>query len=69
MAIGNCWTTEEVADYLGVTPGRVRQFVYESRLKVAQKIGQVLFFDQTEVRDFSQKPRQIGRPKEQNKSA
>lgn len=63
MAIGNFLTTEEVADELGVTPGRVRQFVVEDRLKPKQKIGQVLFFDRDEVQNFAELPRKTGRPK------
>jgi hypothetical protein len=63
MAIGNYLTTEEVAEKLGVTPGRVRQFVYDDRLKPKEKIGQVLFFDKDEVQKFAKLPRKTGRPK------
>lgn len=63
MAIGNYLTTEEVADELGVTPGRVRQFVTEERLKPREKIGQVLFFDKIDVQKFATLPRKTGRPK------
>lgn len=63
MAIGNYLTTEEVAEKLGVTPGRVRQFVYDERLKPKEKIGQVLFFDAKEVDKFASLPRKTGRPK------
>ena len=60
MAIGNYWTTKEVADFLGVTAGRVRQFVVEKRLNPEKKIGQVLFFDREKVADFADLPRKSG---------
>lgn len=63
MAIGNYLTTEDVADKLGVTPGRVRQFVVDGRLVPEKKIGQVLFFDADKVAEFAEKPRNVGRPK------
>lgn len=63
MAIGNYLTTEDVAEVLGVTPGRVRQFVVDGRLKPEKKIGQVLFFDAEKVAEFAEKPRNVGRPK------
>lgn len=69
MAIGDYWTTEDVAEFLGVTPGRVRQFVYDDRLRIEKKIGQVLFFDREKVEKFAEKPRQTGRPPSRSKSA
>jgi len=63
MAIGNFLTTEDVAEKLGVTPGRVRQFVVAGRLEPDKKIGQVLFFDAEKVAEFAEKPRNVGRPK------
>lgn len=69
MAIGKYLTTEDVAKKLGVTPGRVRQFVYEERLEFSEKIGQVLFFDPDKVDEFAEKPRKTGRPAVGDKSA
>ncbi len=63
MAIGNYLTTEDVANELGVTTGRVRQFVMRNRLKPVEKIGQVLFFTREEVDKFREIPRNPGRPK------
>lgn len=63
MAIGSYLTTEDVAERLDVTPGRVRQFVVRGRLKPVKKIGQVLFFDEEAVEKFRRIPRNPGRPK------
>lgn len=69
MAIGNFLTTEDVANLLNVTPGRVRQFVVEGRLEYEKKIGQVLFFDEEKVQEFRSIPRNPGRPKTDKKDA
>lgn len=64
MAIGTLLTTEEVAKRLGVSVGRVRQFVSEGRLQYAQKIGPALLFDRDLVEAFAKTPRPTGRPKQ-----
>jgi len=56
-------STLEVADYLGVTPGRIRQFVRDHRLTCAKKIGAALLFDPAEVHKFAEIERKVGRPK------
>ncbi len=64
MAIGsNLLTSAEVATILGVSQGRVRQFVVEDRLKAAKKIGTNLLFDPKQVARFAKAPRISGRPK------
>lgn len=62
MAIGNHLTVREVAEFLGVTEARVRQFVMERRL-VPDRVGQMLFFPREHVQEFAQQPRPTGRPK------
>lgn len=63
MAIGNFLTTKDVATRLGVTVGRVRQFVMAQRLVPLKKIGNLLFFDPEHVNEFAQKERRPGRKK------
>lgn len=63
MAIGNFLTTDEVADELGVSPGRVHQFVTDGRLKISQRLGNILLFDRKDVEKFGEIPRIPGRPK------
>jgi excisionase family DNA binding protein len=64
MAIGpELLTTQEVADVLDVTCGRVRQFVVEGRLEPSKRIGTNLLFDPKQVREFKKTPRPMGRPK------
>lgn len=63
MAIGEFLTTRDVASRLGVTPGRVRQFVIESRLHVAKREGAMLFFRDSDVQEFEKIERTTGRPK------
>lgn len=63
MAIGNLLTTEEVAEELGVTPGRVRQFVTDERLKIAQRVGHILLFERELIEKFRDIPRPAGRRK------
>lgn len=69
MALGNYLTTDDVAEILDVTPGRVRQFVVEGRLEPETKIGQVLFFDEEKVAKFRKIPRNPGRPKGDKKAS
>ena len=64
MAIGNLITTDEVAKRLGVSLGRVRQFVMEGRLQFERKIGTALLFDRDLVEAFANTPRPKGRPKQ-----
>lgn len=54
-------TTEEVAERLGVSPGRVRQFVSQERLS-AVKEGRSLLFEDDEVSRFERQQRNPGRP-------
>ena len=61
MAIGEYLTTAEVADLLGVTTGRVRQFVKDKRLP-GRSIGTMLMFHERDVRRFAKEPRPNGRP-------
>lgn len=63
MAIGNLLTTEEVAEELGVTPGRVRQFVCEERLEIKQRVGHILLFTRETIEKFREIPRPAGRKK------
>lgn len=66
MAIGtDMLTTQEVADILDVTCGRVRQFVVEGRLEPVKRIGTNLLFDPKEVNEFNETPRPMGRPKKE----
>lgn len=67
MAIGNLLTTEEVADVLGVTPGRVRQFVCEQRLSPTDKVGHIWLFARDTVEKFRKIPRPAGRQKKSKK--
>lgn len=67
MAIGNYLTCAEVADELGVSKGRVSQFVAEGRLK-AHPVGRNLFFERSVVRKFAAQPRETGRPKKSAKN-
>lgn len=62
MGIANFLTSQEVATVLGVTDGRVRQFVTEGRLK-PKKVGSQLFFSRPAVERFAQQKRITGRPK------
>lgn len=64
MAAGfNLLTCSEVARTLGVTPGRVRQFVIEERLPIERKVGKSLLFSPRTVAAFARKKRPSGRPK------
>lgn len=55
-------TTAEAAEQLNVTPGRVRQFIVDKRLK-AEKVGRDRLIRQTELDRFIREHnRQPGRP-------
>ena len=57
----NLLTTAEVADRLGVTRGRVGQFVMDGRLRPKLRIGTNLLFDVKVVAAFEKVPRMRGR--------
>lgn len=63
MAIGNYLTTDDAAELLGVSPGRVRQFVTDGRLEVAEKVGHINLFDREKVEKLREIPRNPGRKK------
>lgn len=66
MSIGKHLTTKEVCERLGVSVPRVSQFVSEGRLKVAARVGNVMFFLPEEIARFQKIPRKTGRkPKEE----
>lgn len=54
-------TTEEVAEQLGVSAARVRQFVSEGRLS-AEREGRSLLFESSDVEAFASQERSTGRP-------
>ena len=61
MPIGKYLTTTEAAEVIGVSSIRVRQFAKENRLRSLQ-VGNILVFDQEEVKKFAKTPRKWGRP-------
>lgn len=69
MAMGDYVTTQEAAELLGVTMGRVRQFVVAKRLNPEAKFGKVLAFRRDVVEEFAKHERKTGRPSERNPSA
>ena len=58
-------TVKEAAERLGVTPGRVRQFIVEGRLK-GEKVGNVWVFTEDEIARFSEEPRRPGPKKKKS---
>lgn len=55
-------TTEEAADRLGVSAGRVRQFVSQGRLH-GERSGRTLLFDGQAIEEFQSRQRRNGRPR------
>lgn len=50
MALADYMSTQDVADFLGVTDGRVRQLVMDGTLKpLKQKFGPALIFERAHV--------------------
>lgn len=55
-------TTNQAAEYLGVTPSRIRQLILEERLP-ATKIGRDQLIKNSDLRKFANVPRhRTGRP-------
>lgn len=54
-------TTQEVADLLGITRGRVRALARNGTLP-ATRHGRDWLFLRDQVHDFARQPRQTGRP-------
>ena len=57
------YTVQEVAKQLGVTGGRVRQFIVEGRI-TGQKFGNSWAIAESEVQRFQSLERQPGNPKQ-----
>lgn len=58
----NFYTTEEAAQFLGVTASRIRQLILEKRLK-SRKMGRDHFISQSELAWFSEQgKKKRGRP-------
>lgn len=56
-------SAKEVSEILGVTPGRVRQFVHNGQLK-GRKFGSLWVFSLADVQEFAKQDRpKVGRPK------
>ncbi len=53
--------TSEVAELLGVTTGRVRQFVMEGRIEPVGRLGVNLLFQRKEILAFARKKREPGK--------
>lgn len=57
------FTTEDAANYLGVTPSRVRQFIAEERLE-SEKYGRDHMIKESELANFAKHgKKKRGRPK------
>jgi site-specific DNA-methyltransferase (cytosine-N4-specific) len=57
------FTTEDAANYLGVTPSRVRQFIAEERLE-SEKYGRDHMIKESELVNFAKYgKKKRGRPK------
>ena len=65
MSIEGFLTTKEVAERLGVSVGRVQQFIYEGRLP-ATKVGQTNLVKESDLKLVEN--RKSGRPKKQDKA-
>ena len=61
------FTTEGAANYLGVTPSRVRQFIAEERLE-SKKYGRDHMIKESELANFTKYgKKKRGRPKKDSK--
>jgi site-specific DNA-methyltransferase (cytosine-N4-specific) len=61
--MGELYTTEDAAKYLGVTPSRIRQFILEDRLD-SEKYGRDHLIQKAELIDFEKNgKKKRGRPK------
>jgi excisionase family DNA binding protein len=67
MAIGNLLETQEAAEVIGVSPGRIYQLVNEGRITPSKRIGISMLFEKSEVERFKKIPRIMGRPKKSAK--
>ena len=61
MTTGTIYTTQDIADALGVTPGRVRQLTGE--LGVGRKWGGVWMFDDADLAALRQRNTDQHRPR------
>jgi excisionase family DNA binding protein len=60
-------SAKDAADLLGVTPGRIRQFALEGKLK-GSKFAGLWVFSRADVEEFSKQKRpKAGRPKHETK--
>ena len=65
--MGEWFTTEGAAKYLGVTASRVRQFIIESRLK-SVKYGRDHLIKESELKVFAKRgKKKRGRPEKDKK--
>ncbi len=61
--MGKLYTTESAADYLHVTPGRVRQLIIEGRIK-SEKFGRDHLIPENELKRYAAVgKKKAGRPK------
>jgi len=57
------FTTEDAAEYLGVTPSRIRQFILENRLK-SEKLGRDHLIKVSDLEEFAKEgKKKRGRPR------
>ncbi len=60
------YTTESAAEYLGVTPARVRQLIMEGRLK-SEKYGRDHLIQEVDLKEYTAEGRKKpGRPLKNN---
>jgi excisionase family DNA binding protein len=57
-------SVNEAAEFLGVTPERVRDFCREGR--IGQRVGERYVISRDELRVFAKIPRKVGRPPRPN---
>lgn len=57
-------SVDEAAEFLKITPGRVRQFCREGRL--GQRVGEKWVISRDELEQFAKIPRNHGRPPQSN---